>query len=239
MNIDFDFIVRLFPDVFSYLPITLKIVLYALLVSFPVGVIMALINVKKIKGLSQIVRVYISLIRGTPLILHIYVIYTIGPFFIEKVFKTLHFKKSVYDVDNIVYAIIALSLTTTVSISEAIRAGLLSVDKGQEEAGYSVGLSKLQTFLRIVFPQALVAAFPVIGNTIVELIKGTSLSFLVSVTEITGRAKIVGGVELRYFEAYLTIFFVYIILIGTVELIIKALEKRTGRYRYGGQYAKS
>ena len=85
----------------------------------------------------------------------------------------------------------------------------------------------------MVFPQAFAAAFPVIVNGFVDLIKVTSLAFLMTVVEITGKAKLLGGMELRYLEAYVTVAFVYIILIVIVELIAKPVEKKLNVFRGG------
>ena len=107
------------------------------------------------------------------------------------------------------------------------------MSKGQFEAGLSIGLSTRQTLWNIVFPQALTAAIPVIGNLTVELTKATTLAFIMAVTEITGRAKIIGGSVLRYFEAYICVFLLYIVIIAIMEQLFKVVERHLTIYRIG------
>ncbi len=233
MKIDWDFVREAFPEVIKFIPVTLQLTFITFLISFPLGVVLALINHHNVKGLSKIVRVYISLIRGTPVLLQIYVIYNILPMILTDFLESIGSDFKVYSLSAKLFAYIALSISTTVTISEAIRSGLVTVNKGQREAAKAVGLNNFETFFHVVFPQAFAAAFPVIVNGFVDLIKVTSLAFLMTVVEITGKAKLLGGMELRYLEAYVTVAFVYIILIVTVELIAKPIEKKLNVYRGG------
>ena len=233
MNIDWGFVREAFPEVIRYIPVTIQLTLITFLISFPLGVLMALINHHNVKGLSKVIRVYISLIRGTPVLLQIYVIYNILPMILTDLLEGVGSDFKVYDLDAKIFAYIALSVSTTVTISEAVRSGLVTVNKGQREAAKAVGLNGFQTFFHIVFPQAFSAAFPVIVNGFVDLIKVTSLAFLMTVVEITGKAQLLGGMELRYLEAYVTVALVYIILIILVEVIAKPIENKLNVYRGG------
>ena len=233
MTIDFSFMKRVLPQIIAFLPVTLKLTVVAFLIAFVVGVLMALAVNRRIKVLSQICRVYMSLIRGTPMLLQIYVIYNLTPYLLAGFFEKTGISYNIYDVNPIWYAYVALSLTASVSVAEAIRAGLQSINKGQREAGLSIGMSERATFLHIVFPQVLCVAMPVIGNIMVDLIKATSLAFMMSVVEITGEAKILGGEVLRYFEAYLCVFIIYIVVISIVERLMRLLEKKVSVYRRG------
>ncbi len=233
MQIDYEFIRRALPDIARYIPVTLKLVVVSFLISFPIGALFAWINYKKVKGLSQVVKAYMSLIRGTPVVLQIYVIYNVTPYILASIFEKMGSEINVYRLDTTWYAYLALSLSSTVTIAEALRAGLETVNKGQFEAGLSVGLSAKQALWHIVFPQALTTAMPVIGNVTVELTKATSLAFIMAVTEITGRAKIIGGSVLRYFEAYICVFILYILIIAVLEQLLKLLERKISVYRTG------
>ena len=233
MKIDWGFVREAFPEVIKFIPVTLQLTFITFLISFPLGVVLALINHHNVKGLGKIVRVYISLIRGTPVLLQIYVIYNILPMILTDFLKSIGSDFKVYSLSAKIFAYIALSISTTVTISEAVRSGLVTVNKGQREAAKAVGLNNVETFFHVVFPQAFAAAFPVIVNGFVDLIKVTSLAFLMTVVEITGKAKLLGGMELRYLEAYVTVAFVYIILIVIVELIAKPVEKKLNVFRGG------
>lgn len=233
MKIDWGFVREAFPEVIKFIPVTLQLTFITFLISFPLGVVLALINHHNVKGLAKIVRIYISLIRGTPVLLQIYVIYNILPMILTDFLESIGSDFKVYSLSAKIFAYIALSISTTVTISEAVRSGLVTVNKGQREAAKAVGLNNVETFFHVVFPQAFAAAFPVIVNGFVDLIKVTSLAFLMTVVEITGKAKLLGGMELRYLEAYVTVAFVYIILIVIVELIAKPVEKKLNVFRGG------
>jgi His/Glu/Gln/Arg/opine family amino acid ABC transporter permease subunit len=233
MNIDYQFIMQALPEIVYYIPVTLKLTVVSFLIALPFGILFGYITFKKVKVLSSIVQVYISLLRGIPLVLQIYVIYNLGPYIVAAWLAKIGSSFNVYDIDNIYYAYFAMSLSTTVSLAEAVRSGLSSVGKGQREAGLSVGLSGPQVFLHIVFPQAMSTAMPVLGNIIVDLIKSTSLAFVMAVTDITGYAKILGSRVFRYFEAYICDMILYIVIIVIVEQIMKLIEKRLSRYRRG------
>ncbi len=233
MNLDYEFIWGALPQIARYIPITLRLTAIAFLISLPFGILFGYINFKKVKVLSPIVRVYISLIRGTPIILQIYVIYNLGPYLVASYLEKINSSINIYEIDTIYYAYFAMSLSATVGLAEAVRAGFVSVNKGQREAGLSVGLSGRQVFVHIVLPQAFAMAMPVVGNIIVDLIKSTSLAYMMAVTEITGSAKILGASVFRYFEAYVCDFILYIVIIVIVEQLIRLIEKRLSRYKTG------
>ena len=215
----------------SFLPITIKLTIGALLIALPVSFLFAAVELKKVPVLTQIVRLYLSVIRGTPMLLQMFVIYALVPYWLNGLFQSLGKEINVYDIDPIWYAYVAISLSATAFLTEAVRSSILSVDKGQKEAGYMVGLSKWQIYREIIIPQALTVALPILGNVIVDVIKSTSLAFTMSVTEVMGRAKIIGGMTTKYLEMYIDAFFVYVVFIFFVELIIKRIEKFVTRYK--------
>ncbi|MCM1176072.1 MAG: amino acid ABC transporter permease [Blautia sp.] len=231
MNLDWNFMWTAFPDILSYLPVTFQLTVGALLIAFPVAFLFAWILLKEIPVLKRIVRVYLSLLRGTPVILQIFIIYNIVPALVQQYFNSIGKNINVYETDSAWYAYLALSLSATAFLTEAFRAAVGTIDKGQLEAAYMVGMNFVSAYRSIVLPQAFGVAAPIVGNIIVDVIKATSLAFAMSVTEVTGRAKILGGISLKYFEAYLDIFFVYIVLIGVVEFLLKRLEKHLVRYK--------
>lgn len=233
MNLDYQFIIEVLPDIASYIPVTLKITLIALVLALPTGIAIGMINYKNIRIISALTRLFMSLIRGTPMVLQIYVIYNLTPYLLADILKKAGIDYNIYAIDNINYAYLALALTPMVTIAEAIRAGLMSLDKGQYEAALAVGLNRRQAYLRILFPQIFAIEIPVLCTMIVNLMKSTSLAFMMAVTEITGRAKILGGKSLRYFEAYIVVFLIYIVLIVIVEKLMKILEFHITAYRRG------
>lgn len=239
MYIDYEFMGRSIPIIVQKIPITLLLTAVSFSMALVFGTIFAYINFKKMKVASKVIRVYMSIIRGTPVILQIYVIYNIVPLLLDRFFEAIGAEVNIYLIDPIWYAFLALSLAATVSTAEAVRSGLESIEKGQFEAGLSVGLTERRVLFSIIFPQAFTNAFPVLGNVLVDLIKSTSLAFMMSVIEITAQAKILGGEVLRYFEGYLCVFVIYIFLIKAVEIINGLIESRISSYRQGKAYAKS
>lgn len=229
--LDFKVMADNFISIVSYLPVTIKLTIGALLIAFPVSFLFAYTQIKKIPVISLLVRVYLSMIRGTPILLQMFTIYALIPFWIDRAAKALGKNIDIYDVDPIWYAYIAISLSATAFLTEAVRSAILSVDKGQKEAGLMVGLSKWQVYKDIIIPQAMTVAIPIMGNVIVDVIKSTSLAFTMSVTEIMGRAKIIGGMTTKYLEMYIDAFFVYVIFIVIVEFILKRIEKSLTKYR--------
>ncbi len=233
MRVDIGFIKEALPDIAGYIPMTLLLVAVSFLIAFPVGALFAWINHRRVRVLSTVVKAYMSLIRGTPVVLQIYVIYNVTPYLLNELMKRTGSDVNVYDLNPLWYAFTALSLSTTVTIAEALRAGMETVSAGQLEAGLSVGMGRFQALFHIVFPQALVSAMPVLGNALVELTKATSLAFIMAVMEITGRAKVLGAGVLRYFEAYICVFILYIVIITVMEQILKIAEKRMSVFRRG------
>ena len=129
------------------------------------------------------------------------------------------------------YAVIVFSLNTIALLAEVFRSALMSIDKGQMEAGVSVGLSEWQTYRQIIIPQAMVVALPAVSNITVNLIKGTSLAFLMTVKDVLAIGKIAASYGYNYIEAYLDVFVVYIIVCTIVQLIYRIAEKRIGAFR--------
>lgn len=233
MSLDFSFIMEALPQIIAFLPVTLKLTAVAFVIAFFVGLFMALAISHHVKVLSPLCRIYMSIIRGTPMLLQIYVIYNLTPYLLMSAAEKAGVSFNVYAINPIWYAYAALSLVSSVSIAEAVRAGLEGISEGQKEAGLSIGMSGVSVFFHITFPQALCIAMPVIGNIVVDLIKATSLAFMMSVTEITGEAKILGGEVLRYFEAYICVFVIYVVVISGLERLLKLFERKISVYRRG------
>jgi ABC-type amino acid transport system permease subunit len=129
-----------------------------------------------------------------------------------------------------VFAIVALSLNAGAYMSETIRSALLAVDVGQLEAAYSVNMSVRQAMIRIVVPQAFGIALPPLANTLVSLIKETSLVFTISIIDLMARARIVGSRGYRFFEIYVVVSIIYWILCAGIARLLGMAEKRARKY---------
>lgn len=126
----------------------------------------------------------------------------------------------------IAFVFMAFGLNEAAYYSETIRAAILSVDKNEIEAAMSVGMTSFQIMRRVTLPQALVVALPNIGNSIISLLKNTSLAFTVSVVDIMGAAKIASGRNLRFFEVYIAAALVYWAVCLIIEFVSKQIEQK-------------
>lgn len=224
--IDFPFLVRTFFSTLKAVPVSLEITVVSLLLAILPALLIAFVRIKRIPVLTQLGAVYVSLIRGTPIVLQILVLYSLLPSLIHAHLAGTGSGVDVFGLNPIVYAFAIFGLNTTATLSEVFRAALLAVDKGQYEAGISVGLSSLQVYRRIVFPQAIRAALPNICNLTIAIFKNTSLAFMMTVKDITAVAKIEASFGYNYIEAYTDIFFVYIIVCLIIQKLFKVSEER-------------
>ncbi|WP_462410786.1 amino acid ABC transporter permease [Neobacillus sp. Marseille-QA0830] len=234
VGLNYQFLVNTFFVALSGVPIALIITVVSLLIALPLGFLLALSRINRIPVISQFARVYVSFVRGTPVIVQIFIIFTSVPLLLTPIFDKYHVKTSIYDINPIWYAFIVFSLNTTAILIEVFRSAISTVSKGQLEAAYSVGLNNVQAFRRIIIPQTLVVALPNICTATVNLIKATSLGYALSLREITLRAQVAANVGYNYVEAYIDIFLVYLLLCSLVEYLFKLYEKRLRKYKVAG-----
>ena len=231
MELNYDFMLKTFWVVLKGVPVTLKITLVSLLVAAPVSFFMALVRIYKVNVFKELVQVYVSFIRGTPIVLQILVVYSLVPSLLNYAIKYFGGQYNIFEIDPILYAYIVFTLSTIALLSEVFRSALLGINEGQIEAGLSVGLSLLQVYVRIVIPQAMVAALPNLCNLAVNLIKNTSLAFLMTVKDITATGKIAASYGYNYIEAYVDVFLVYLLLFTVVQLLFRFAEEHVGAFR--------
>ena len=231
--IDFAEIVSDFIISLGGLHLTLILVIAPMLIALPLGFLMAVLVIRRTPVASQACRVFVSFMRGTPIIVQIFLIYNAMPLAIDAAFKAAGVPMNVWDINNLTYAITAFALSETAILAEVFRAALNGVDRGQLEAAECCGLTTFQAYVRIIVPQALVAALPVLANSTTELIKTTSLAFSMAISDVTGLAKIQGAASSDYFDAYLAVFFVYLALVLVTEQLFKLVERRCDKRRHG------
>ena len=232
MKLNTEFMIEVFKASLSGIPVTLGITVVSLMVSMPLALMMAIKKINSKGPLSFLINTYVSIVRSTPMVLQILLLYSLLPsflnFFIKQVLKI---DLNIFKTPAIYYAYAVFSLNTTAILSEVFRSALLTVDKGQLEAGLSIGLGKFLTYIRIIIPQALVVALPNICNVTVGLLKSSSLAFFMTVQDITAIAKLKAAYAYNYIEAYSIIFILYIILCTMVQLIFKYIEVQIHKRR--------
>ncbi|WP_369964865.1 amino acid ABC transporter permease [Mammaliicoccus lentus] len=202
-----------------YLPITLMLAIVSLILSIIAGLIIALILRAKIPVLKEIAIVYISFFRSIPSLVQLFLIYYGLPQLIP----------GMRVIDALTAAIIGLSIKNAAYLAEIFRAAITSVDKGQFEAAHSIGLSKTQTYIKIVLPQATRNAIPASGNIFIGLIKETSLVFTLGVTEIFAKSKLLSSASYKYLETFLAVAIVYWLITIIYTYLQSLLEKKLNK----------
>lgn len=218
----------LFEDIFSIatvIPSTLFLAFVILITGILIGGLLAVFRLLKIPLLDKLILGYISFVRGIPLIIHLYIAYYILPNAFNAIFNE-GTEASGITISPVLTIIVAFSLYTSAGQSENIRAALLSVETGQFEAGYSIGLTRFQTLQRVVFPQALKVAIPAFFNSYLGIIKGMSLGFTIGLVDILAQAKLNSALNFGYLESYTAAGLLYWALCGLLTLLFSSLESK-------------
>ncbi|NFG58228.1 amino acid ABC transporter permease [Clostridium botulinum] len=210
-----NYILSLMPQILEGLKVTLEVFVLTLILSIPLGIVVALARTSKFLVLRKLTGIYVLIMRGTPLLLQIVVIFfglpTMGITF-----------------DRFTAAILAFVLNYAAYFGEIFRAGIISIDKGQYEAAEMLGLTYKDTFFRIILPQAIKRVIPPVANEITTLIKDTSLVYIIGLDELLKIAKIASNRDVTLIPLILAVV-VYLVVIG---ILSKLLEKVENKYEY-------
>lgn len=225
------FLIDTFFVALSGVPVALLVTVVSLFIAVPFGFLLALARIYEVPVINQFAKMYISFVRGTPVIIQIFVLYATIPLILSGIFEKYQIDYPIYEINPLWYAFIIFSFNTAAILIEIFRSALQTVAKGQLEAAQSVGLTTAQAYRRIIIPQALVSAMPNLCTATINLIKATSLGYAISLQEITLKAKVEANLGYNYLEAYLDIFVVYLLICMTVEYLFKWSEKRLSRYK--------
>ena len=230
-TLDWGFMLDCIKPIFLHgIPIAIKIAVVAFVFGGLIGIAVALIKIYNVPVLKQIAALYISLFRGTPLLVQILLFYYGLPILINNLCYLNGWDFNINSVPTIVFLYIVYSLNAGSYMSESIRSAILSVNRGQWEAGHSIGMSTPMIWRRIVFPQAVKVALPNLGNSFISLTKESSLAFVVSIRDVLGEAKVIAGRSTRFFEAYIVAAAAYWLICIICEFILKKLEQRSRRH---------
>ncbi|MCM3157650.1 sulfur-containing amino acid ABC transporter permease TcyL [Bacillus subtilis] len=208
------------PTLTAYLPVTLYILTLSLLFGFVLGLFLALPRIYNIPIVNQLAKVYISFFRGTPIMVQLFIVF----YGIPALTGLIGIDTS--KMDPFYAAVATYALSNAAAAAEIFRAGVGSVDKGQTEAAYSIGLSGSQAFRRIVLPQALVQAFPNMGNMVISSLKDTSLAFSIGVMDMSGRGQTLITSSNHSLEVYIALSIVYYAVAILCEWFFRVAEKR-------------
>lgn len=231
MSLDYPFMARLSVKIFSGLPATLGIAAWTLLLAVPAGLALALVRIYRPRGFNAAAAVTVSFFRGTPIVLQILIVYSLLPSLFNAFSLRFGLGWRVFDVNPFWYAVTVFALNTSAVFSEVFRSAILTVDRGQLEAALAAGLSPLQSWRRIILPQAFLVALPNLANGTVTLLKSTSLAFMMTVPDVTAVARIEASYGYTYVEAYLVVFALYAVLGFSLQGLFALLERRLGSFR--------
>ncbi len=201
--------------------ITLEIFFVTLFTSLILGLGLALVRMSKIKVLAFIAKIYISVMRGTPLMLQLLVVY-FGPYFI--------FGMTLSSDSRLNAVLIGFAINYAAYFAEIYRAGISSIPEGQYEAAKLLGYSKIQTFIYIIMPQVVKRIIPPVANETITLVKDTSLAFTLAVAEMFTLAKQLVAAESSMIPLAVAGIFYYIFNL-VVALTFDYLEKKMSYYR--------
>ena len=214
-----EYMITAFPRLQEYVPTTLLIAGFAMLLSVLVGLILAIIRFVKYPVLNELAILYISFFRGVPGLVMLFLLYFGLPQLIP----------GMSNMSAMFAAVVGLGLKEASYLAEIFRAALISVDGGQREAGLSLGLTAKQIYSNYIVPQAAYNAIPGTANVFIGLIKETSIVFTLGITDMFASAQMVAAGNLRYLETYLMVGLMYWAIIFLFEQLVRVLEARMSR----------
>lgn len=214
------------PILLKYLPVTLEITILSMIFGIIIGLILAIFKINKTPIMYRLTTLFVSFMRGTPILVQLYLTFYGIPILLKyyNFYNGTNF--TVNNIPPMLFVLVTFTLNEAAYNSESIRAAIQSVDKGQIEAANSLGMSSFQVLKRIIVPEAFEVALPTLGNSLISLLKGTSLAFVCSVVEMTAQGKILAGNNYRYFEVYVSLAIIYWALTILIEQVIKQIEKK-------------
>lgn len=216
IGFDFGVLIRAFYELFRALPVTMAVGVLAMMIGFGLGTIVSVYQFMNRGVLNVVFAGYVSFFRGTPLMIQLFLFFFGLPQIIPAFGQLNAFQASV----------LIMGINAGAYVAESIRAALHSIDRLQNDAGLSIGLSRYQTMRYIILPQALRVALPTLGNTFIGVIQGTALTFMLGLNDLMGLAKMRAASNYRFFEVYLAVGIMYWLVTIGVSRLNTQLELR-------------
>ncbi len=218
MDLNFNIVFNNLPYLLNATLITIKFTFLSFIFAIIIALIVGILRSYKIpKALDFVLGMYMEIFRGSPLLIQLFLIYyglpSIG-----------------IAMKSDTAAVIGLALNSGAYMSEIVRSAILSVDKGQNEAAFSFGFTKIQTITYVIIPQAVKVAVPPLMNSFSGLLKDSSLISVISITELTRTGNLIYSKTYRPFEIYLTLGLFYFIMTYAVSLFSKIIERRSRKW---------
>ena len=199
------------------LGVTLQVTFFAVLMGIVLGLLIAIVRsthdkTGKLKILNAICQLYLTIIRGTPVVVQLLIIYFV-------IFGSV-------DISKVVVAVLAFGINSAAYVAEIFRSGIMSIDKGQFEAGRSLGFNYAQTMIYIIMPQAFKNVLPALGNEFIVLLKETSVSGYIALQDLTKGGDIIRSRTYNAFMPLLAVAVIYLVLVMIFTKLVNALERR-------------
>lgn len=229
MNIDFSRIVDWLPTFWEGTIVTIVLSLSTVVIGSLIGLIVVLMKLSNVKFFNVIANLYTNIVRGTPMLLQLF-FWLYGLPVIGLSFSGLSFLGGTYGSREFITAIVALAINSGAYISEILRGGLESVDKGQVEAGRALGMSSGETMFSVIIPQAIRIVLPGLGNEFITMIKESSIVSTVGVFDVMYTSNIVKASTYSIFEPLIVVGVIYFVLTYSLSTLMKVIEKRLNRY---------
>ena len=199
------------------LGVTLQVTFFSVLMGIALGFLIAMVRsthdkTGKLKVLNFLCQVYLTVIRGTPVVVQLLIIYFV-------IFGSM-------DINKVLVAVLAFGINSAAYVAEIFRSGIMSIDKGQFEAGRSLGFNYVQTMIHIIMPQAFKNVLPALGNEFIVLLKETSIAGYIGVQDLTRGGDIIRS---RTFEALfplVAVALIYLVIVVVLTFLISKLERR-------------
>lgn len=211
---DFELIQRALPILLMGAGVTIEITAFSVAIGFFIGLFVGIARISQFKILRIMAAVYADCIRGTPLLVQIFLIYFALPMAIGQ------------RVEPFIAAVAACGINSGAYVSEIFRAGIQAIDVGQMEAGRSLGLTWWQTMRFIILPQAFKNILPPLGNEFIAMLKDSSLVSVIGFEELTRRGQLIVAQTYGSFEIWMTVAVLYLIMTMAISRIVAFLEKR-------------
>ncbi|HLS61003.1 MAG TPA: amino acid ABC transporter permease [Virgibacillus sp.] len=219
---DLTHLIQGFPQLLAFLGITLMVTALAVIFGTALGLIIMVFKLSESRLLRFLGNLYTTLMRCTPSIVLLFLVYYGVPAIAESLNIYLH------DVHSGVFVVLTFTIQFAAIMSEVLRSAYLSVDKQQYEAGVSVGLTSIQTYIRIIIPQAVIVALPNFANALLELLKEGSLAYTIGFIDMMGKANLIveSNFNAHALEIYLALSLIYWSLSLIIEYIFSKVEQR-------------
>lgn len=214
MHFNFDLVVNSFPLLLVGAGVTIKITALSVALGVVIGLFVGIARISRIKLLRVLAAIYVDFFRGTPLLVQIFLVYFALPVITGQ------------RVDPFVAAIGSCGINSGAYVAEIFRAGIQSIDKGQMEAGRSLGMTWVQTMRYIIVPQAFKRIIPPLGNEFIALLKDSSLVSVIGFEELTRRGQLIIAKTYGSLEIWLSVAVIYLAMTLTISRFVAYLERR-------------